>query len=68
MSGKAAKATRRDVRRAFRADAVDLLGATVENVNALSELAEAQAKVLRAQSDLLNRDLLGRLRWLLTGK
>lgn len=82
MSAVQAKAARRDVRRAFGPAAIDVLNGNAAAVQELqqrfSELAGAHVIAVKCHDALvarvhhlegiINRPLLGRLRWLLTGK
>lgn len=75
MIDKAAKATRQQVRRAFGPDAVEVLGSTVESLNALTESVLELSRRLSALECLcearaerhaeVDRSVLTRLRWLL---
>jgi selenocysteine lyase/cysteine desulfurase len=83
MNAKQAKATRRDIRRSFGADAfdeivqmADLLNRTVETVGDVRGLVATvdsahhanHAAVLEAVRAHTDRSFLGRLRWLFLGR
>jgi len=75
MSGAIAKATRRDLRRAFGSSAVSTITTQSEQLRHIDRALQGQAKALELQRQAIvalvewrNRSLFGRLRWLVTGR
>lgn len=68
MSQAASRASRREIRRAFGPEALDLLAQHNDSILALAEAGKALATDVKALNALRSRPILGRLRWLLVGR